>query len=160
MCVLSDVTLHERLHELFYYPDEQRELVNPASVDIRIGQYLKYEDESQWDLLSQGPYLLRPKEFVLVSTYEHLMVPNDLAVELKLKSSRAREGFDHSLAFWFDPGWDGIGTLEVHNMNRYKSLILERGMRFAQIIVHKLDRPVEKGYSGRYQNATSVEAAK
>lgn len=88
------------------------------------------------------------------------MVPNDLAVELKLKSSRAREGFDHSLAFWFDPGWDGIGTLEIHNMNRLQTLTLEYGMRFAQIIVHKLDVPVTNPYAGRYQNATSVEAAK
>lgn len=88
------------------------------------------------------------------------MVPRDLAVELKLKSSRAREGFDHSLAFWFDPGWDGVGTLEVHNMNRYTSLELSYGLRFAQLVIHKLDRPVIQGYNGRYQHATSVEAAK
>lgn len=158
MCVLSDFTLHERLHELIKQPDHA--LVNPASVDIRIGQYLKYETETIWNLLVQGPYTLQPKEFVLVSTYEHLLVPLDLAVELKLKSSRAREGFDHSLAFWFDPGWDGIGTLEVHNMNRFQALELSYGLRFAQIIVHKLDRPVVSAYDGRYQHATSVEAAK
>lgn len=158
MCVLSDFTLHERLHELIKSPDHA--LVNPASVDIRIGQYLKYETETTWDLIAQGPYTLQPKEFVLVSTYEHLLVPLDLAVELKLKSSRAREGFDHSLAFWFDPGWDGVGTLEVHNMNRFQVLELSYGLRFAQIIVHKLDRPVIQAYAGRYQHATSVEAAK
>lgn len=88
------------------------------------------------------------------------MVPNDLAMELKLKSSRAREGFDHSLAFWFDPGWSGVGTMEIHNMNRLQSLTLTYGMRFAQCIYHKLDVPVTTAYQGRYQNATSVEAAK
>lgn len=158
MCVLSDATLHERLHELIKEPDHA--LVNPASVDIRIGQFLKYEQDSQWDLVTDGPYIMAPKEFVLVSTYEHLMVPRDLVIELKLKSSRAREGFDHSMAFHFDPGWDGIGTLEVHNMNRYASLELSYGLRFAQLIVHKLDRPVVSAYDGRYQHATSVEAAK
>lgn len=160
MCVLSDYTLRKRLHELFTDSTAQQEFVNPASVDIRIGQWLKYENETQYDLLADGPYTLAPKEFVLVSTYEHLMVPKDLAVELKLKSSRAREGFDHSLAFWFDPGWDGIGTMEIENKNRLKPLVLEYGMRFAQIIVHKLDVPVLKPYQGRYQNASSVEAAK
>jgi len=158
MCILSDQTLHERIHELILDPDTS--LINPASIDIRIGQFLKYEHESTWDLREQGPYLLQPKEFVLVSTYEHLMVPNDLCMELKLKSTSARLGFDHSVAFHFDPGWSGIGTMEIHNMNRLQTLTLEYGQRFAQIIYHKLDRPVLNPYQGRYQHATSVEAAK
>lgn len=158
MTVLCDFTLHERLHELILEPDHS--LVNPASVDIRIGRYVKREWGQQWDLAQDGPYRLGPGEFLLASTYEHLLVPRDLAVELKLKSSRAREGFNHSLAFWFDPGWSGIGTMEISNLNRAKTLVLEYGMRFAQIIVHKLDQPVLKPYDGRYQNATSVEAAK
>lgn len=157
MCVLSADTLHKRLHEFIKEPDHN--LVNPASVDIRIGTQLKYEDDSVHDL-TKAPYVLAPKEFVLVSTYEHLMVPLDCAVELKLKSTRARQGYDHSLAFWFDPGWDGIGTFEISNNYRYRSIALEYGMRFAQIIVHKLDVPLVEGYSGRYQHATSVEAAK
>lgn len=158
MCVLSDTTLRQRIHELILQPDST--LINPASIDIRVGQYLKYEHESTWDLLVQGPYILQPKEFVLVSTLEHLMVPNDLAMELKLKSSMARLGFDHSLAFWFDPGWSGIGTMEIHNMNRLQSLTLTYGVRFAQCIYHMLDQPVTNAYQGRYQNATNVEAAK
>lgn len=157
MCILSDTTLRQRIHELIKEPDMG--LINPASIDIRIGAQLKYEDDSTYDL-TKGPYLLQPKEFVLVSTYEHLMVPNDLVIELKLKSSRARQGFDHSLAFHFDPGWDGYGTLEVHNMNRYRSLTLEYGLRFAQIIVHTLDVPCTSPYQGRYQGATSVESVK
>lgn len=158
MTVLSDLSLHERLGELILEPDHS--LVNPASVDIRIGRYVKREWSQQWDTVKDGPYRLRPGEFVLASTYEHLMVPRDLAVELKLKSSRAREGFNHSLAFWFDPGWSGIGTMEISNLNRAKTLVLEYGMRFAQIIVHTLDRPASHTYDGRYRNATSVETAK
>lgn len=158
MCVLSDTTLRQRIHELIPNPDPL--LINPASIDIRVGQYLKYEHESTWDLMTQGPYILQPKEFVLCSTLEHLMVPNDLAMELKLKSSMARLGFDHSLAFWFDPGWSGIGTMEIHNMNRLQSLTLTHGMRFAQCIYHKLDVPATNPYKGKYQNASSVEAAK
>lgn len=160
MSVLSDGTLHERLHELVREPERDYRLINPASVDIRIGQHLKYEEESQWDLIAQGPYTLQPKEFVLVSTLEWLMVPDDLVIELKLKSSRAREGFNHSLAFHFDPGWSGIGTMEIHNMKRFTPLHIYHGMPFAQIIVHQLDKPAIHPYQGKYQNATSVEAAK
>lgn len=158
MCILSDTTLHERLHEFIKEPDHT--MVNPASIDIRIGQTLQFEDDSIWNFGEHGPYTLVPKEFVLVATYEYIMVPLDCAVELKLKSSRARQGFDHSLAFWIDPGWSGVLTMEVTNNNRLKNLILEYSWRFAQIIVHKLDRPVAQPYSGRYQGATSVEAAK
>lgn len=157
MCILSNITLRERIHEFIKEPDLG--LINPASIDIRIGQHLKYEDETTHDL-TKGPYVLQPKEFVLVSTLEHLMVPLDCAMELKLKSTRARQGYDHSLAFWFDPGWDGIGTFEITNNYRFKPIALEYGMRFAQIIIHKLDVPLTEGYAGRYQHANSVEAAK
>lgn len=160
MCILSDTTLHERLYQFFADAEGQREFVNPASVDIRIGQHLEYEDGVVWDLIKQGPYTMAPKEFVLASTYEHIMVPIDCVVELKLKSTLARKGFDHSLAFHVDPGWDGILTMEIHNMNRLRPLTLEYGQRFAQIIVYKLDKPAANPYSGRYQNATSVETAK
>lgn len=158
MCVLSDTTLTQRIRELIQEPDLT--LINPASIDIRIGKYLKYEHESTWDLALQGPYILQPKEFVLVSTYEHLLVPLDCCMELKLKSTSARLGFDHSQAFHFDPGWSGIGTMEIQNENRLQSLTLTYGQRFAQIIYHKLDTPVTNPYKGKYQNATSVEAAK
>lgn len=158
MCVLSDTTLRNRIHELILEPDLS--LINPASIDIRIGQYLKYEHESTHDLLNDGPYLLQPKEFVLVSTYEHLLVPLDCCMELKLKSTSARLGFDHSQAFHFDPGWSGIGTMEIQNENRLQSLTLTYGQRFAQIIYHKLDVPCTTPYQGKYQGASSVEAAK
>lgn len=157
MCILSDRTLHARIHEFIRDPDLA--LINPASIDIRIGSDLKYEDDTIFNL-KLAPYRLEPKEFVLVSTYEYIMVPLDCAVELKLKSTRARQGFDHSLAFWIDPGWQGILTMEIHNSNRLKALELVYGMRFAQIIVHKLDRPVLQPYTGRYQNAGGVEAPK
>lgn len=160
MCVLSDKSLNEIYTQLFpRTQDHDRSLINPASIDIRIGETLQFEDESIYDLKRNSPYILSPHEFVLVAVYEHIYVPPQYAVELKLKSSRAREGFNHSLAFWVDPGWDGILTMEVMNVNNYSDLKLDYGMKFAQIIVHKLDQPATP-YTGRYQHATSVEVSK
>lgn len=157
MCILSDQTLRERIHEFIREPD--LELINPASIDIRIGANVKYEDDTIFDLRLE-PYRLEPKEFVLVSTYEHIMVPLDCAMEFKLKSTRARQGFDHSLAFWIDPGWNGVLTMEIHNMNRLKALELHYGMRFGQVILHKLDYPATTPYAGKYQHAGGVEGPK
>jgi len=151
----------------FVYPAEDH-LINPASIDIRIGKELIEEDGfgtstkkvNLEKYTERMPYLLQPRQFVLIGTYERLMVPNGYAMELKLKSSIARKGFQHSLAFWFDSGWNGIGTMEVSNITQHTNLSLWYGMRFAQIIYHTLDQLAEKPYSGRYQNANSVEGPK
>ncbi len=136
--------------------------VNPASIDIRVGVTMLRHGPCrslEIDLTSYAestPWQLRPGEFALVSTLERIRVPIAYAVDLRLKSSRAREGYDHSLAFWFDPGWDGVGTMEIKNVGDY-SLPLWTGLRIAQIIVHVLDAPCTHPYSGRYQGATKVE---
>lgn len=163
--ILSDGTLREMLPRLIRDPDY--ELVNPASVDIRVGRELLLETArghfTKFDLTrysQSDPLWLWAGDFALVATYEHLLVPNGYAVELKLKSSRAREGWEHSLAFWFDPGWDGIGTMEIRNGTRYTQLPIWCGLKFGQIIVHQLDRPAEKPYSGRYNRAAGAEQSK
>lgn len=172
--ILSDGTLRAKLYEFIDQDHADYTLVNPASIDIRIGKTLmrEYHDPYSYDpnsctweqvsLPEDTPhyYYLAPGEFVLVETLERLRVPNGYALELKLKSSRAREGYNHSLAFWFDPGWDGIGTMEIHNMSRYRQLPLWRGMRFGQIVIHQLDAPAINPYAGRYNYATGVEPSK
>lgn len=174
--ILSDRSLLTLLPSLIPNAYERStELVNPASVDIRIGREMlleglggHYPDGPQpvfnpIDLTKYNeykPFVMHPGAFALVATLERLAVPNGYAVDLRLKSSRARQGWDHSLAFWFDPGWDGYGTMEIRNSTRYHALPLWAGMRFAQIIVHKLDAPAERPYAGRYQGAQSVEAPK
>lgn len=140
-----------------FHPD----MVNPASIDICIGTHLIYRDV-ECDITgrtAENPIFLEPGAFMLCSTLERLKVPLDCAMDLRLKSSRARQGYDHALAFWFDPGWDGIGTLEVKNIG-YVVLPLYPGLRIGQIIYHRLAAVCERPYQGRYQAATTVEGAK
>jgi dCTP deaminase len=136
-------------------------MVNPASIDIRIGNTNIYRGV-ECDIsgrTADNPIYLEPGAFMLVSTLERLKVPLDCAMDLRLKSSRARVGYDHALAFWFDPGWDGIGTLEIKNIG-YDMLPIYPGLRIGQIIYHRLTEVCEKPYAGRYQAATIVEGAK
>jgi len=172
--VLGSQELRRRLKEIFGHNDQ--ELVNPASVDIRIGSTILVErkqvkewlknrftdDMVQCDMrryTEVNPYVLGPGEFVLISTYEDITVPNGLVMDLKLKSTCARQGFNHSLAFWVDPGWSGVLTMEIQNVRKDAKLPLWYGMRFAQAILYTV-KGKHDNYKGRYQYAKVAEGAK
>ncbi|RJO61035.1 MAG: hypothetical protein C4542_07435 [Dehalococcoidia bacterium] len=167
---LSDRELDDLFPVLFpKAPDEDRKLVNPASVDIRIGtdawvekpgRVPGWEPHSLAGYSEEKPFLVDPGAFLLTSTWEWLHVPNGYALELKMKSSRAREGWNHTVAFWFDPGWDGIGTMEIKNETRYHQLPLWPGLRFAQVVVHRLSSLARNPYNGRYQGAATAQLAR
>jgi dCTP deaminase len=159
--ILSDRSLKALLPTLIQEPDYA--MVNPASVDIRIGRRAILESTKGINKgynLEAFPLVLFPGEFVLVETLEHITIPNGYAVHLFLKSSIARQGYNHSLAFWVDPGWSGVLTMEVQNITKHQVLKLQYGMRFAQIVVEKLDHEAEYPYEGRYQGAQGVETSK
>lgn len=164
--ILCDTHLRWMLPQIIPNAEERDEnLVNPASIDIRLGKSVVREDiygDFVTCELGDGRFAdcLMPGEFILISTFERICVPNGFALDLRLKSSTARKGYNHSLAFWVDPGWDGYLTMEVQNIRRYGELPLIAGMRFAQIIVHQLTAVAENPYSGKYQGATGVEASK
>ncbi len=147
--VLGDLSLWKLLNELIRDPDP--DLVNPASIDVRVGPEMRREvgpDEWQAVDLTRGPVYLAPGELALVPTLEWLTVPNGYAVELRLKSAGTRQGYDASMAAWFDPGWCGVGTMEIRNVTRFRPLPMECGMRLAQIVVHQLDQPAVRPYRG------------
>lgn len=160
--ILSDVQLLKMLPELL--SPAAPEHVNPASIDICIGpialrqHHLFPDDWVECDLIAE-PLKVLPGELVLVQTYEKITVPNGYAIDLRLKSSRAREGWNHSLAFWFDPGWSGKGTMEIINQRKVPMLLIYQ-QPFAQIIVHQLSSKATNPYKGRYQGAETVEGAK
>lgn len=143
--------------------DFESAMVNPASIDIRIGRTAKVEvNHGYWldvEIPDKG-LVLEPGDFALVATWESFKVPNGYALDLRLKSSSARRGWDHSLAFWVDPGWEGVLTMEIKNVSQYNRLTLISGERFAQVIVHKLSGDSLKPYEGRYKGAEVVEGVK
>lgn len=160
--ILCDTDLIKLMEQgLIEQPDYS--LVNPASIDIRVGREVYVErGHGDWHKLEldEKGYHMAPNEFILVGTWESFNVPNGYAMDLRLKSSIARQGYDHSLAFWVDPGWRGVLTMEIRNTMRYNGLTLIPGKRFAQVIVHKLSGLSAIPYRGRYKGADSVEIAK
>ena len=145
-------------------------LVNPASLDVRLGCELLVEVDEWPTMISvdigghsqEIPYLLQPHEFVLAETLEEFQLPDCVAGQLALKSSRAREGIEHLLAGYIDPGYNGRLTLELQNARSMHAVALWPGMRIAQIVFHRMSMLPGKDYSmtGRYYGDTAVQASK
>ena len=136
-------------------------LVNPASLDVRLGERLMIETADS-DLLQivsiagytkQNPFLLQPLEFCLAETLEVFRMPSDIAGQFVLKSSRAREGLSHALAGYLDPGWTGSKlTLELHNIRRLHPIKLWPGLKIGQVVFHLLTEHPTQSYldTGHY----------
>jgi len=146
------------------------ELVNPASLDVRLGENLLVEVPLTPALeplsiaghTQENPFMLQPHEFVLAETIEEFRLPDCIAGQLALKSSRAREGIEHLLAGYIDPGYCGRLTLELQNARALHPVALWPGMRIAQIVFHRMSMLPAKDYSttGRYQNDKAVQGSK
>lgn len=155
--------------------------INGTSIDVHLGEFLLVEDDPimirpdvwiaqrQKPIFTQKsmcdePYWLKPNEFVLGQTQESFDLPLDISGDFCLKSSLARSGLNHSTACWADPGWHGsVLTLELKNVLRYTTLVLEIGMPIGQVKFWRSQRvPVEKSYRqrGRYNNDMIVMSAK
>lgn len=146
-------------------------LVNPASLDVRLGYELLVE-VAEYPILmpvdltghtQAEPFWLRPHEFVLGCTIETFCLPNDVAGQFALKSSRARQGIEHLMAGYCDPGWTGSKlTLELQNARAMHPVALWPEMRIGQIVFHRMSKVPARDYSlvGHYNNDTTVQAAK
>ena len=121
--------------------------INPASVDLHIDSH--YVNLLSGDRFETRRIDIRPGFPILATTIEVVTIPSDAAAVVYLKSSRAREGLDHALAGWIDPGFSGTITLELH---AHRPLVLTAGQRVIQIVLMSLNAPAAKPYAGRYQN--------
>jgi len=88
--------------------------------------------------------------FVLASTIEHFVMPDDIIGFVHDKSSWARRGLAVQNTV-IEPGWRGHLTLELSNhSDRYMNI--RRGDPIAQIVFHILDKPTAFPYKGKYQD--------
>lgn len=155
------------LEEKMLTPFEE-ELLNPASIDIRVGnhiQLLTKEGFQEFELTEynqENPYRLFPGDRVLVSSLETFNMPKDVCGEFKLKSSRGREFYQHLLAGFIDPEFhNSTLTMEVINQS-YIKLPIYPGFRIGQIIFYQLSEIPETSYreKGRYNGDKKATQSK
>jgi dCTP deaminase len=143
--------------------------LNPASYDVLLGDKILIERPpvnglrawQEIDILEK-PYQLVPGELILGCTNELVNIPSHLEAVFCLKSSRGREGFDHVLSAYIDPGFSGKITLELHNSNRFNNLKLYAGLRIGQLRFSTLSERPRKSYdvTGRYHLDMKAEPSK
>ena len=167
--ILADIDIFTLARRGLVTPFDKK-LVNPASLDVRLGENLLVEEPKvpallPWSIAGatkEEPFLLQPHQFVLAETLEEFKLPDCIAGQLALKSSRAREGIEHLLAGYIDPGYSGRLTLELQNARSMHPVALWPGMRIAQIVFHRMTMLPSKDYShtGRYQGDKTVQGSK
>jgi dCTP deaminase len=140
--------LHDR--EIRRFCEEDRMIVpfdveqlNPASYDLLLGSEIMIESATADELVrvdisdcsKDDPYLLKPGQWILAETFETFNMPDDVAGFFFLKSSRAREGLEHSHAGFADPQWTGSKlTLELTNARQLRPLRLWPGLKIGQMV--------------------------
>lgn len=132
----------------------------PSTVDLTLGA-LKTTDNEPLTL----PYVLRPNEFILGGTIEELVVPRDIACQIKGKSTWARQGLMVECAGFIDPGFNGVPTLEIKNLHHSKDIVLRYEDYIAQIAFWQTDFPCSRPYGdpelgSHYQGQRGVTPAR
>ena len=120
------------------------EQVNSASYDVRVSDHWICPTRDPEEF--RAPHIkLFPSEVVLASTIERVVIPRDVACDLKLKSTLGRLWVNHSMAGWCDPGFQGQITLELQNLGP-EPFVLEAGRRIAQLIFIAMESEPDVAY--------------
>jgi dCTP deaminase len=176
--VLSDGTILRLVEEGRIRIDPWNpELVQPASVDLRLGDSFRVfhnhrasaidlreppsglTEEVQID--PDESFVIHPGEFCLGRTLEWIELPDDIVARIEGKSSIGRLGLIvHATAGFCDPGWKGTLTLELNNLTRIP-IKLYPGLQIAQLSFMTLDRPALRPYGSpelgsHYQGQTAA----
>ena len=167
MPVLRDWEIRARCEKSYMVVPFDEELLNPASLDLLLGNHLMVESIYSPELIrvdishynEEEPYRLEPGEFCLAETRELFNLPEDISAQFVLKSSRARCGYNHLLAGWCDPGWNNSRlTLELKNERSHHSLPLYPGLKIGQMVFHQMSNVPLNSYAktGHYNGHLTV----
>ena len=167
MAVLCDWEIRARCEKGKMVVPFSEELLNPASLDLRLGDHLMVESIYSPELVriniaersENDPFMLQPGEFCLAETLELFNLPDDISSQFVLKSSRARSGLNHLLAGWCDPGWHGSKlTLELKNERLHHALPLYPSLKIGQMVFHAMSNTPMHSYReiGHYNNHLTV----
>lgn len=146
----------------------REEQLNPASYNLTIGGKGFVESpvigphRTKSGLtpvdLTHG-FILPPGGWILTDVEEFVRIPPNMEAQVILRSSAARKGWDHALAGYVDPSYQGRLTLEFVNCLKHHSLEIRKGMQMVQLKISRLDEMPQEGYdkTGRYFGDTEVQ---
>jgi dCTP deaminase len=153
-----------------------------CSIDLRLGKQFRVFNHSKFafidpnnpklvtDMMTEvvlkkdDPFILQPGDFVLATTVETILLPDNLVGRLEGRSSLGRLGIVvHSTASIFDPGWNGVVVMELGNLGRMP-VALYPGMKICSMTFEELssaaDVPYGKKKSAKYIGQQTALASK
>jgi dCTP deaminase len=174
MSVLNDVDL-DRIARAGAIDPYDPAMLQPASIDCRLGTTFRVIEAHRFGRISLADvpldmtrevmrsegeeFWLSPGDRVLARTAEIIRVPRDMVARLEGKSSLGRLFLVvHATAGFFDPGFEGYGTLEF--INFFPNPIgLVPGDPICQFSFHKLTGPASP-YAGRYTDGNDAVSSR
>lgn len=148
--------------------DEQ---IQPASLDITLGNtfsrisnvsnggVIKFDSPVEYTTTKRDSYTLLPKQFVLATTNEYIVLPDNITAFVEGRSSIGRIGLFIQNAGWVDPGFEGQITLELFNASEW-AIELKAGTRVGQLVFAKMDGFAMNPYRGKYQGQVGATGSR
>lgn len=146
-----DIRLSDEWHFSIYGADKYSKngwlVIDPLSKDF------KEQVKKGFSFCKSDSINLHPGEFVLAASKEVFDIPDNIAMELKDKSTLARLGLQvfNTIS---ECGWKGRLVIEIYN-NSKSTIMLHAGMGIAQAVFHRLNVLPLRTYNdrkGKYQN--------
>lgn len=159
--ILSDVDIKRYIEsgDLLIEPI-YKDTIRENGVDLRFSGYIgkvSYDDvfepggtdpDNVYRVLYVDEYIVKPCEFIILSTEEYVKLSDSLMGFINLRSSFARLGLILSPTI-VDAGFEG--TLTVGLYSSVMPVKIRRGVRFLHIILSRLSSNTSMPYSGKYR---------
>lgn len=129
-------------------PLDRETQIQPASVDLRLGEEIYICRDDRIETYPDGPTFqpVRDGHMYLGHTQETIRIPRHLGAQLHGRSSLARQGLlVHITGGWVDPGFRGQLVLEVANLSN-EPIHVPIGQRVCQLTLSRLTTSVDEAY--------------
>lgn len=119
-----------------------------SSYDMRAGNKAVVSGkDKEIDMKKEQGVVIHPGEFAIITTFENIKMPPDIAGHIGVKSYYTRKGLILLAGLQIDPGFEGVLVLGVYNAAP-RRLTLDYLSSFCTVEFHQLSGPVEKPYEG------------
>ncbi|MFP4052075.1 MAG: dCTP deaminase [Thermoplasmata archaeon] len=151
--IISDTQIEELIREdKLGIEGYREENLTPNGYDLTISEISIEGDES----VNEGSVKIPENTWFAVSTDEYVRFPSNIAGELWIRTTWARQGVISSFGM-IDSGFEGNLTLSAYNAG--DEIEIDIGETFAQLVFHILSKDSKKLYeerSGNYQGSKGV----
>lgn len=156
--IFGDIAIRKIIQMGYVNGNNLEELINPASLNIRLGNTFLVPLADQEIILGDPVdyrrylrkdfFIIQPGQFVLGTTMERLNLPEQISAFVQGRSSIGRIGLTIQNAGFIDPGFHGAITLELINESP-NPIVLKPGYPIGQLVFFQTTE-VKHPYSGKY----------